>query len=135
LQFPETSVRVGDSWSLQGAHWITVDGPLAVESEFNHNRVQFAALGKDSAGRRVATLDYVIAQQVMGKRESSASANRTTWFEFSLVARAEFLVDQGRWKRFSGRMDFGSNLQGSSSSHQLLVLTPMPVSGRLEQLK
>ncbi len=124
-ELPSHPVKVGDSWSLH-VYLITMGQGFIAEKAERTNRVHLVGLARSPQGELVATLDYVLVESVKGKFQMPLADKATpTTMAMSYLARGEFSVTKGAWKKLSGRMSTRSTGFMSASAQQHFALQPL----------
>ncbi|MFY2558111.1 hypothetical protein ACN469_10805 [Corallococcus terminator] len=125
VELPSKPVSVGDVWT-HSADLVKMGGSWQGEHELL-NRVELVALEHEAEGRTVAVIDFTLAERHDGKiahREPEKSI--PGMMEFSYVARGEFLVEEGRWRRLAGQISSISKGVMTTNSVQRFVMVPLP---------
>ena len=123
FQLPTTPVQVGDSWQLD-MHCIEMDTSFVAHDAQRINRVEFSELSETASGQPIAVLDYVIAETVDGEIQSPFSSEKSpVAMECSFIGRGEFLIEEGRWERFTGEFTARSTGLMESDATQRFALT------------
>ncbi|MCP3166352.1 hypothetical protein [Myxococcus qinghaiensis] len=124
VELPSKPVTVGDVWT-HSADLLKMGGSWQGEQEVL-NRVELVALEHEAEGRTVAVIDFTLAERHDGKiahREVEKSV--PGMMEMSYVARGEFLVEEGRWRRIAGQLSTVSKGMMTANSVQHFVLAPL----------
>jgi len=124
VELPSKPVSVGDVWT-HSADLLKMGDSWQGEHDLL-NRVELVALEQEAEGRTVAVIDFTLAERHEGKlahRELKESIPGL--MEFSYVARGEFLVEEGRWRRLAGQLTTVSKGLMSMNSVQHFVLAPL----------
>lgn len=123
-ELPAKPVAVGDTWK-HNVDLVNM-GELFTGTRESINRVELVGLERDGEGRLVALIDYTLAEKHDGKfvnprtKESIPST-----MEMSFLGRGEFLVEEGRWRKLSGRYATRSTGVMTTDSAQQFTLTPL----------
>ncbi len=124
VELPSKPVSVGDVWT-HSADLLKMGASWQGEHEVL-NRVELVALEHEAAGRTVAVIDFTLAERHDGKfAHPEPDKSIPGMMEFSYVARGEFLVEEGRWRRLAGQMSTVSKGVMTTNSVQHFVLTPL----------
>lgn len=124
VELPSKPVSVGDVWT-HSADLLKMGGGWQGEHE-NLNRVELVALEHEAEGRTVAVIDFTLAERHDGKIvHHEADKSIPAMMEMSYVARGEFLVEEGRWRRIAGQMSTVSKGPMTTNSVQHFVLAPL----------
>lgn len=112
---PQGSVSVGDSWALD-VKGIELQPGFVPKHARRESRGFLESLKRDSEGRLIAELFYVIAEEVdvefIEHRPDNMVRTIPLYAEHTYVALGHFLVDEGRWLNFtavSGRIVTGTS--------------------------
>jgi hypothetical protein len=102
FQLPEKEVKVGDTWPIDFV-CITIDPSFSVENSQSENHVTLTGMTESAEGEAIALVDYEMAESLDGKQpmpvfspEPLATSTKCTG-----VGHGEFLIKQGRWKKFT----------------------------------
>ncbi|MFL1404807.1 hypothetical protein ACJO2E_05620 [Marinobacter sp. M1N3S26] len=128
FSLPSNPLGRGDSWSPDVTGIEIGERFFPKDSRRIHKAI-LESLGKDDDGRLVATMFYVITDEVSGHFEYKQAGDiqqlamdvSNTYF-----AVGDFLVDQGRWKAFTA---VNANVASGSSGSERMILYDM----RLEE--
>lgn len=123
FELPSQPVAVGDSWT-HSADLVAMGANWQGESE-SINRVELVSLEKEAEGRTVAVIDFTLAERQDGKfSHYRMKKDVPAGMEISYLARGEFLVEEGRWRRLAGRTSLQSTgvLEANSEQHSVLTL-------------
>jgi hypothetical protein len=124
FELPSKPVAVGDTWT-HSADLVKMGAGWEGESE-TLNQVQLVSLEKEAEGRTVARIDFTLADRQDGRfSDRRLKKDLPALMEMFFVGRGEFLVEQGRWRRFAGRMTTRASGFMETDSEQQLTLTPL----------
>lgn len=112
---PQGRVSVGDSWALEVKGIELMPGFIPHHAR-RESKGFLESLERDSEGRLVAELFYIVAEEVdvefIEQRPDDTVRKIPVSAEHTYVALGHFLVDEGRWLRFtavSGRTVTGTS--------------------------
>lgn len=99
LELPSDAVAVGDVWRSSAD---LLDTPETFIQTAGKKRadVKLAAI-EEADGKKVAVLEYVLAESTDGKSTGEGAAQASAAAAFVGVGR--FVIDEGRWASFEGR--------------------------------
>ncbi|TQF11811.1 hypothetical protein FJV41_32340 [Myxococcus llanfairpwllgwyngyllgogerychwyrndrobwllllantysiliogogogochensis] len=124
VELPTKPVSVGEVWT-HSADLLKMGGRWQGEHEVL-NRVELVALEREAEGRTVAVIDFTLAERHDGKFEhSDPSKSMPGMMEMSYVARGEFLVEEGRWRRIAGQMSTLSKGLMTGNTAQRFAMVPL----------
>jgi hypothetical protein len=125
FELPTGPVQVGDSWSID-VNCIEMGNGFIASSAQRTNRVEFTELSKTPDGRPIAVLDYVIAEFVRGEFLAPTSDDVSPASMMCMfIGRGEFLIEEGRWERFTGEFTVRSTGFMEANATQRFALTPL----------
>ena len=107
LGLPEEPVKVGDTWTIDVDLVALEEGALLEDTleTSEINQVKLVSLVRLNDGETIATIEYAIEGSVSGELATPIGEGPTAFSAtIGFVGSGEFLVDQGTWKRLTGRM-------------------------------
>jgi len=119
FQLPKRRVRVGDTWSLD-VNLLTMGSDFICEESGRINCVKLSSLKHGEKGDTIAVLDYTISEYIRGKSDAGNIRIATTF-----IGRGEFLVEEGRWRKFSGIIQGESSIFASVSFRHMYIMAPL----------
>lgn len=125
FELPTTPVKVGDSWSID-VNCISMGNGFIVSKAQRENRVLFAELSQTPDGKPIAVLEYFIGEIVDGKFKSPTSGETAPQSMLcTFIGQGQFLIEEGRWKQFTGEMTVIAKGFMESNTTQLFALVPL----------
>lgn len=125
LELPKEPVGPGDTWSID-ARLTTLGHGFICEEANRENRVRLVSLDRTEDGDTVAAIDYRITERVKGVYQQGAAPGGTpVEMSVTFVARGEFLVEKGTWRRFRGLMGIKSSGMMNSDVQKRFSLEPL----------
>lgn len=131
FELPDGAVSVGDSWGID-VSLIQMGNGFVCDDAYRENSVSLVSLLHTDKGETIAVLRYFIYETVEGRMimprmpVSAPNINLKDQMNVSMsigfAGEAEFLVEEGRWKKFAGIMETKSAGFMSTSVQQNLVL-------------
>jgi hypothetical protein len=83
-------------------------------------------LEREGEGRTVALIDYTLAERHDGKFvDPRTKESVPASMEMSFLGRGEFLVEEGRWRKLSGRYTTRATGAMKTDTAQQFTLTPL----------
>ncbi|MFC4257550.1 hypothetical protein ACFOZ5_00740 [Marinobacter lacisalsi] len=128
FSLPSTPLQKGDSWT-PNVTGIEIGQRFFPEDSRRVQKATLESLERDGDGRLIATMFYVIADEVTGHFEYKQAGDiQKLKMDVSntYLAVGDFLVDEGRWKAFTA---VNTNVARDESSSERMILYDM----RLQQ--
>jgi hypothetical protein len=123
-ELPAKAVAVGDTWT-HNADLVKMGESFTGTSE-SINRMELVGLEREGEGRTVALIDYTLAEKHDGKFVNSRTKESLpASMEMSFLGRGEFLVEEGRWRKLSGRYTTRATGAMKTDTAQQFTLTPL----------
>lgn len=123
-ELPAKAVAVGDTWT-HNADLVKM-GELFTGTSESLNRVELVGLEREGEGRTVALIDYTLAEKHDGKFvDPRTKESLPASMEMSFLGRGEFLVEEGRWRKLSGRYTTRATGAMKTDTAQQFTLTPL----------
>lgn len=101
FELPQDPVAVGEQWRSSIKLVSPSDAFIETHSQ-RSNLVRLVSVDKDAAGKQVAVIDYVIAENHVGSIGEDKDRQQAT-LASAFIGTGRFLVDEGRWESLTGR--------------------------------
>jgi hypothetical protein len=121
LQLPPGPVKVDDIWPLD-VNLLSVGTGVVVDSGWYNRHARLVAIEKTDDGRPVAIIDYVVAEDIVGREVKKGDSIAVDHLAMGCIGRGEFLINEGRWNRLVLRMMTQSSAQLKGAEDQVVVI-------------
>jgi hypothetical protein len=122
---PHDRVEVGDSWSLP-MNLIEIGTNFFPTHQGRVNKVFLDEITLSEQGESIATLFYVIAEEVEGQYEYSNTDKKIPMsLAFSYIAYGEFYINKGYWKKFNSIAYLTGSGTSQNKNATIYALTPI----------
>ncbi len=110
FEFPDEDQQVGDSWTLP-VTLTSLNTAFIADNTERINKIWLRSIKDVDGEGRVAEIVYLLSEKVKGEIRYKVDEKGVERFdvESTYFAVGDFLLDQHRWKRYTGRLfsDFG----------------------------
>lgn len=125
FELPTVPVQVGDTWELD-FNCVSFGAGFVADNANKLNRVEFASLSQTPDGKPIASLNYLLAENVEGHFQSSLGGEpMPTTMTCSFFGTGQFLIEEGRWQQFVGEFTLTSTGLMTSNNVQHFALMPL----------
>ncbi|HSA20636.1 MAG TPA: hypothetical protein P5076_04235, partial [Myxococcota bacterium] len=124
FELPARPVRPGDTWSTD-VDLLGLDEGFTASKTLRWNQVKLVSLAPLADGEQLAVLEYRLGAHEEGQALDDEERPQPATRGAAFLGRAEFLVKQGTWRVFAGRLVTRLTGPARLEEHRALVLTPL----------